>query len=362
MSQMILFSESESYYRKLGLKNIDGIVFIFDGMRFYKRKNSFLVTFSVFISIFYTMPHNVLLTQRFKKLGIKTILCSDGINDLANSFINPMHIKYGVELLHPILQDFFLCVGKKERMYFNQSAIAMDFMPDTIITKQYPSSLPEKRKILITTANTAYFNDDEFELLLKLIVGVSELLRDKGVDFSFRIFDNSLLSALQENYSGKIINDIQNGFEDTLEHYTSVITTPSSVAVASMFHRRPTALLIYRDWPMFLQTGWSIPSVNVFKNNFDSFFDCDESRIAVQDRFFLNYSTTKSMTDRINEILNVELSASHDCNKLIIRSYENMLLSKFNFNFEWFFRRVYLKLKRFKFFSHFMNKLKKNIL
>jgi hypothetical protein len=145
-------------------------------------------------------------------------------------------------------------------------------------------------------------------------------------------------------------------------HYTSVITTPSSVAVASMFHRRSTALLIYRDWPMFLQTGWLIPSVEVFKNNFDSFFYCDKSRIAVQDRFFLNYSTAKGITTRIKDILNVELLTSHDCDKLVIRSYENMLLSKFNFNFEWFFRRVYLKLKRFKFFSYLMHKLKKNTL
>ena len=362
MSSTILFSESESYYRKLGLKDIDGIFFIFDGMRFYKRRDSFLMTFSVFISIFYTMPHNILLTQRFKKLGIKTVLCSDGINDLANSFINPMHIKYGVELLHPILQDFFLCVGKREKIYFNQSAVAMDFMPNTIITKQYPIPPPESRKILITTANTAYFNDDEFELLLKLIVGVSELLGDKGVDFSFRIFDDKLFSALQENYSGSIVNDIQSGFEDTLERYTSVITTPSSIAVASMFHGRPTALLIYRDWPMFLQTGWSIPSVDVFKNNFDSFFDCDDSRIAIQDRLFLNYRTTKGITDRINDILNIKLLKSHDCDNLIIRSYENFLLSKFNFNFEWFVRRVYLRLKRVKFFSNFINKMKKNTL
>ena len=123
--QKILFSESENYYRRLGLRDIDGATFIFDGMRFYCKYDSFLSGFDAFISLFYTMPHNVLLTVRFQRLGVKTVLCSDGINDLANSFINPMHIKYGVELLHPIVQDFFLCVGKKERKYFNQESRAM---------------------------------------------------------------------------------------------------------------------------------------------------------------------------------------------------------------------------------------------
>jgi len=357
----ILFSESEWYYRELGLKDVDGVDFSFDGMKHYKESGLFLSQYELFVCAYYTMPHNVILTQKFKKADIRTILCSDGIFDFSNSFINPMHIKYGLRSFHPILQDFFLCVGKNERDYFNQDTLAMEFMPYRMITKKHASAMPESKKVLITTANTAYFNDEECELLLKLILDVTKLLTEENIDFSFRIFDISLLSSINEKYVGVLVNDIEEGFEDTLERYSSVITTPSSVAVVSMFHRRPTALLIYRDWPMFLQTGWLIPSIDVFKGQFNDFLDGEDSRMAIQDRLLSNYMTKEGVTDRILQASKIEFKGGDERESYIIKSYENMLLSKFNFNFEWFARKIYRKLKSFKSFSNALNRLKKRI-
>jgi hypothetical protein len=357
----ILFSESEWYYRDLGLIDVHGVVFVFDGMRFYKKSETYLFEYSVFVCAYYTMPHNVILTRKFKKIGVNTVLCSDGVFDLANSFINPMHRKYGLQLFHPIMQDFFICVGGNEKKYFNGNVISMEFMPKRMISRKAVCAFPEFNKVLLTTANTAYFNDEEYELLLRLILDTTKLLINKNVDFSFRIFDKKLLSSINNSCGHLINNDIKDGFEDTLERYSSVITTPSSVAIVSMFHRRSTALLIYRDWPMFLQTGWIIPSVEVFTGQIDGFLSRDNSRMVIQDKLLASYTTKEGITDRILDISASKVTRSDEIEAYVIKSYENMLLSKFNFNFEWLIRKLYRKLRRYKLISNTINRLKKII-
>ena len=357
----ILFSEGEEYYRALGLKDIEGARFVFDGMRFYIKSEVYLSQFQIFVCAYYTMPHNVILTRKFNKMGIKTVLCSDGIFDFANAINNPMHTKYSLKLFHPILQDFFLCIGKNERDYFMQDTIALDFMPDRVISKEEPVTMPKIRKVLITTANTAYFNDEEYELLLRLMLDVVNLLKEENVDFSFRIFDKRLMNEIENNCDFCTGNDLKESFEDTLKRYSSVITTPSSVAVVSMFHKRPTGLLIYRNWPNFLQTGWLIPSAIVFKSNLDEFVFADESRMAIQAKLLENYDTKKGISERILEVSQEQFDAREVYESTVIRYYENMLLSRFNFNFEWFVRKVYQRLKKLKFLSNIISRLKKRI-
>ena len=357
----VLFSEAEWYYRDLGLNDVDENQFSFDGMRYYNESDYFLNQYDLFVCAYYTMPHNVILTRKFQMLGVKTLLCSDGIFEFANSFKNPMHLKYGLRSFHPILQDIFLCVGKNEASYFNEEVITMDFMPQRLISRKAVCSFPEVNKVLLTTANTAYFDDEEYELLLRLILDTTKLLINKNVDFSFRIFDKKLLSSINGSCSHLIKNDIEDGFEDTLERYSSVITTPSSVAVVSMFHRRSTALLIYRDWPMLLQTGWIIPSVEVFKGQMDGFLSRDNSRMVIQDKLLASYTAKEGITDRILEISAFKVTRSDEIEAYVIKSYENMLLSKFNFNFEWLIRKSYRKLRSYKLLSNTINRLKKII-
>jgi len=357
----ILFSEGEWYYRDLGLNDVDRYAFSFDGMRYYNKSDRFLYQYDLFVCSYYTMPHNVILTRRFHALGVKTILCSDGIFDFANSFKNPMHLKYGLTSFHPILQDVFLCVGKNEANYFNDKAITMDFMPKRLISRKVPCPIPEDKRVLLTTANTAYFNNQEYDVLLGLIIDIGTLLIEGSIDFSFRIFDKKLLASLNKEFGLDISNDIDEGFEDTLQRYSSVITTPSSIAVVSMFHRRSTALLIYRDWPMLLQTGWMVPSAKIFGIHLSDFLMRSESRMEVQDKFLDGYLTKNGMTERVLEAAQVEFKSVKERESLIIKSYENMLLSKFNFNFEFFIRKLYKRLRSFKILSSILNRIKKSV-
>lgn len=357
----ILFSEGEWYYRDLGLDDIEGVIYVFDGMRFYKAPLAELSQYDAFICAYYTMPHNVVLTEKFKTLGVRTILCCDGVFDFSNAFLNIMHRKYGLVQFHPILQDYFFCVGKKEAGYFCHGVEAMDYMPKRLISSKRPSLLPREKKVLVTTANTSYFNDDEYERLFRLVSGVLELLIERDVNFAVRLFDNRLLMDLHVNFNGLLLNDVGEGFEETLERYSAVVTTPSSVAVVSMFHQRPTALLVYRDFPMFLQAGWLVPSVAVFASLLNDFLLADRDRMKIQDRLYRNYATENGLSDRISEILEKNDGTPAEYRDFINKSYENMLESRFNFNVEWYVRRLYRYLRRYKFILKILNRFKRSI-
>ncbi len=356
----ILFSEDEWYYRELGLVDKEGCNFYFGGMRFYKKSTNFLSSYDAFVCAYYTLPHNALLTDRFKRIGVPTILCSDGIFDFSNAFLNIMHRKYGLIQFHPVIQDFFICVGVREAEYFSSEVEALDYMPKRMISMETPLGLPAKEKVLLTTANTAYFDDAEYSRLLRLMLDVIETLDKRSVSFSVRIYDERLLKELLAYSGQEFKNDVDHGFEETLKCYSSVITTPSSIAVTSMYHQRPTALLVYRDTPMFMQSGWMITSADLLNDSLDGFLKPSRDRLEVQNKLLLNYNVDNDLSGRILDLIKSSPD-SVKYNDFVYKSYENMLISKFNFNIEWYVRKVYRHMKGSKKISFLMERIKKKI-
>lgn len=353
---IILFSEHEEYYRDLGLIDVNDMSYVFGGCQLYKKNLTYLATFDAFVCSFYTMPHNIILTNKFKSLNIKTVLCSDGIFDFSNSFNNPMVKKYEVALFHPVIQDYFLCVGQNEKEYFSDSVTTLRFVPERMLSTTDVIQEPKLKRTLITTANTAYFSEEEFERLFSLLLDITLLLNNNEIVFSFRIFDERLLTALYERLDFKIANDIDNDFETTLALYSSVITTPSSIAITAMYHQRSVSLLIYRDCPMLMQAGWLTPSADVLESSLDSFVNAEASRITIQNRLLKAYLTKNGLNEHLQTILNYEInSTAKDLEIYINKSLLNMLESKFNFNFEWFVRRIYLSFKKTKLMKNVRN-------
>lgn len=358
----ILFSEDEWFYRDLGLVDVEGVDFVFGGMKYYKSKSAALLPFDLFVCTYYTMPHNVILTHRFRNLGIKSLLCTDGIIDLANSLYNPMHVKYGLAQFHPIIQDYFLCVGKSEAAYFSYDTVAFDFIPKRMVSMKKIIPPSNHTKILITTANTSYYNDDEFDRLHRMLTSLIIYFERHGISFGIRIFDQRLLQSLVGVCEIERLNDVKNDFETTLSSYSAVITTPSSIAVASMYHERPTAILVYRDTPMFLQGGWIITDTNTFTSCIGDFSVQNKRRMDIQSRLLRNYSFDIGVTERICAILKYPPSSKKIASTYYVnRSLLNMLNSSFNINFEWYVRKIYRFLLKVRLLKQLILKVKKNI-
>lgn len=337
----VLFSEDERYYRMLGLTDLDEVEFVFGGMRFYKRSNKFYSQFSAFVCAFYTLPHNTIMTLRFRSLGVKTILFSDGIFDFSNALKNPMHTKYKLFQFHPIIQNYFVCVGASEANYFSMDSISMDYVPARMIDSSPRLEAADFQKILITTANTAYYSSEEFDSLVRMISELVHFFERRDIRFGVRLFDERLINELDKHLCILGKNDVAESFESTISRYSAVITTPSSVAVSSMYHRRPTALLVYRDLPMTLQAGWIVPNVELFLRNFDDFSPYNTERMKIQQRLLLNYSESVTINDRIKEIISDDCSQVKEFEFFVNQALVNMLSSRFNINFEWTARKLY---------------------
>jgi hypothetical protein len=124
-----------------------------------------------------------------------------------------------------------------------------------------------------------------------------------------------------------------------------------------MYHKRAVALLVYRDKPMLLQSGWLISTKEIFQQSLDSFINLEPKRLAIQHDILKTYLAEKGMTELLLNFASSPYNGKDINSSHINISYFNMLNSKFNFNFEWLIRKVYLKFKN----SQLIKKIKLKI-
>lgn len=357
MKTKLLFAEARSYYDSLGILNdIDNDKFdmVFDGAKNYKIKDEDLKKYDYVISYLYTNPLSNLLIIKAKRNDIKTLLISDGIFDWNNAFENTMQKKYNLKLYHPIIHDHFLVVGDCEKDYFEKLGVkSSTFIPNRIISNKDIIKLPIKDKILITTANTAYFNQSEKTSLINLLKDVIKSISELNIDVIYRIFDDDLVRILQVKDED---NFKEGSFEETLKNASCVITTPSSICINSMYHGRSVGMLLYRDSPLFMQTGWLIHNSANIQSTILSMLARDSDRIMYQNYQVSNYVNDNNLSDLLT-VENIKLTEDV-VNKFVNQNYENLLNSRFNLNFEYFMRNRYLKLKKSKKCKNLISKLR----
>lgn len=327
-----------------------------DGAASYKSELSELKkSYWLLISFLYNSPLSNFLIIKARCVNFPTLLISDGVIEWSNMFNNPLLASYNLNLYHPIIHDAFLCVGKDETEYFNfLGTPTVQFLPERMKPTIPRVGKNGNFKFLITTANTAYFNDEERDLLLSLLVKIQSKLDDNNLEYVFRIFDSYLQSQLGLYNNKK--NMVEGGFEDCLKEVDFVITTPSSISFLAMYHGKPLAHLIYRDSPQFIQAGWNITSLVSLESTINSMKSYDHDRMCFQE-----YQVSKYVADNdsiITEIQeSLEKKREDDFKKFVDQNLFNMLNSRFNINFEYIARKIYLKFKRKKFFQYLRTKI-----
>lgn len=352
MKNEFLFLENKSYLNDLGIfKNVSH----FDGIKDYSISDNKIKKYNLLISQLYTNPVSNFLILKAKRNNIKTLLVADGIIEWENCFSNPMNTKYKLYQFHPILHDMFLCVGKDETEYFNFLGYkTMQFLPDRMVPTIPRIGKENKNLFLITTSNTAYYNESEKRNLIELLKQVVKTLDKLEYKYIFRIFDESLIIDLDIEDS----NNFKNGtYEECLKKVDYVITTPSSISFTTMYHGKALAHLIYRDSPMFIQAGWNISGSIDIKNTIESLINYDQNRMNFQE-----FQVSKYLVD--NEKVEVEVLESlknqktENIEMCINQNLYNMLNSSFNFNIEYFVRKIYNRFKSVKIMKRLRGKLK----
>lgn len=303
----------------------------FSGHRHYKRPTSFFSNYTCVISVQYLWPLCNIIAIKARAAGTNTVLIADGIIDWANCTKNPFVLESKLQLYQPIVHDTFLCPGLLEGKIFCEKK-SIPFIPHKLLPKPAiikPEKMTTTSTLLLTTANTPYFNFSEKVRLQELI---KEIISIPDIKIILRIFDKSLLDFKEATH---FHNELDKPFEELINEVSAVITTPSSVALTSMLAGKPTCQIIYRDTPILMQTGWILHASCNIRETVESLLLAEKSRLDFQQKIIAqNYANT----DWENSFRSTHNDNS-DIKHILENSCIRIIESPFNFNFEMPLRR-----------------------
>lgn len=232
----------------------------YSGERYYGCKDEALKCFDLIVqSHFPNLVHQSMILL-CKKLNIPTAFIFDGVFDWANTYNNPKHTSLGIYIGRPFLHDIVFYVSSGDSLkylkYKNPGVKFINYMPFRNRKCNVSVGINDLKKdtVLITTANTAYFDDKEFSSLVDLIKDTIHVCEELGIKVIYRIFDRKILKSLnidKDNY-------IDCNLSDVLNISTIVLSTPSTLNVDVVGYNLPLGSLIYRNSPVLNNGGWVI--------------------------------------------------------------------------------------------------------
>lgn len=238
------------------------------------------------ISHSYFCPKTNFFILQARARGITTAFLVDGPLEWSNSYLprrrRTRHLSPNTHLMEPLLHDAVLAVSSAQAGYLafknsNESILAMTYANQRVIGEAVPSG-DTRWQFLITTAKKPYFNEQEKSDLIMLIERLVHVLEHGGYSYVLRIFDPGLTKTLPAHAQ----NLPEGRFEDVLKQVECVIGTPSSVLLQSMASDRPTGTLIYRDSPLFYQTGWLLGNLENLEKTLESMIAREKTRMDFQ--------------------------------------------------------------------------------
>jgi hypothetical protein len=304
---------------------------------------------SLVITHSYLSPRANYFILQARTRGIPTLLLVDGPLEWSNSYLNPSLRKTNAYfrgyMMEPLIHDAILAVSAAQAGYLafrnpDRGITFMTYNNKRLSSVKSTASSAGRWQFLITTAKTPYFDDTEKNNLVHLLTQLTAALEQGGYSYVFRIFDN----ALQEALSPKE-NLLEGSFEEVLQQVECVIGTPSSVLLQSMASDKPVGTLIYRDSPLFYQSGWLVGGLCSLdatlasmlcredtRMDFQTY--CLEQNISQQDFFTALDGVVKQQPDREKTTENLQTLRFENS---ILRS---LLESPLNFNPGYYFHRI----------------------
>lgn len=199
--------------------------------------------------------HRTILLANF--LGIPTVYVSDGVYDITNSIKNPAMAALGRRQLFPAAYSTIFCVGDRFSDWYSQ------FYPSVNVYSYFPKRAElrksdisqEPKSVLFTTALKPYFDEVDFQslvrecrLLLKDLSGSEYLIK-------MRVSDERLLRALPEY---RKYNSTEGCLSDAVYSSSCVISTASTVLYSCFEYGVPHILLNHRNDEVLYSIDYSL--------------------------------------------------------------------------------------------------------
>lgn len=195
---------------------------------------------------------------------------------------------------------FFFCFGGDCEFEYLQRINALfpakffKYIP-AFLNKRNINYNKYKYDFLITTANSAYFNESELVGLCKLINEAIYNLIKLNLSFKLRIFDNKILRNI--NFPDGTINDLCPNISECLLDVKCVLTTRSTLIFEAIGAGKPVGEFLYRDVPQFSNPAWLIHSNIDFSETFSSMVFFDKNRMTMQAAMYNDHMVTSAVND-----------------------------------------------------------------
>ncbi len=234
-----------------------------------------------------------------RRQGIPTLLLIDGPLEWSNLYPpkpgSGPGKKRTLSLFEPILHDAVACLGDAQQQWIDhrnaeRGISYMNYANHRIqtTTNDVPSDAAPEFDFLLTTAKTPYFGDREARALGAALEACATALERGGYRVLLRIADDALRAAIEPT---RAASPSQFGsspeserISEALTRVRCVIGTPSSVLLEAMQQGKPTAQLMFRDSPLFYQSGWLLGCNEDWKTSFESMLAANPERMESQAR------------------------------------------------------------------------------
>ncbi|HED53378.1 MAG TPA: glycosyltransferase, partial [Phycisphaerales bacterium] len=192
-------------------------------------------------------PRCVRALRMSRRVGARTVLMMDGLADWRNIHRNP---RVGDGFLSPAPVDVVCCSGMVDARTL--SVLGNDARPtglprvDSVIGEPMPTMTGAP--VLVATANTPAFDDDERRALVSALKELRDEAAWAGVELVWRLTGGLDAALGVVNAPGSLA--------EVLRCVGAVVTTPSTLVVESMRAGRPTAVLHPFETPIWTPSAW----------------------------------------------------------------------------------------------------------
>lgn len=269
MKHKVLFLQPKKYFDELSV-NFTDIDATFLGCFSFNLKE-YILNFDLIVSC---LDHDISsrrIIEMANSLSIRTLYLMDGVYDFSNATSNKQFTKNNLQLLSPCIYGNVFTLEKAFKEYLTKENLATSFeyfpaRAKLEITQQ------KKRGILLTTAKTPYFNEDEFIILIKWFKEVIEFFEHHGIEYFTRVFDKKLLENLPKLKTRNIVNE---SLSIALSSAEAVLCTPSTVIFSAYHYNIPCVILNYRNDTVFYDSNYDLTNISLLS---DAIKNCSRIR------------------------------------------------------------------------------------
>ncbi len=258
------------------------------------------------------------LREIYERGTVPVLILADGILEYRNTWEHP-DLPDAV-MFQPLCGHKLACIGRGQVRVVESwgnvgkcEFVGLPRMDSLLIEDVVPVRSEGPFRLLIATANTPSFNDEQRETVVQSLTHIRERLEKNpkvnGRDcvVTWRLTDGleRAIGLPESDFPSEEWDaPVRKPLLDVIDEVDAVITTPSTLYLESIIKKRPTAILDFHNRPHYVPAAWTINAPIHFNWTLRELADPPGHKMLFQDATLLDQLECEgSATDRLIELM-----------------------------------------------------------